>query len=111
MPVIVRWDAPLDRFVIVEGERRWRAAQRTKTTTALSAIVDNRHITADQLLDMQVVTTALRDDVPPMEAGTAYRTLMGIWGLNRNELAARLHISTAKVSAPWRSSICRPRVK
>jgi ParB family chromosome partitioning protein len=98
VPVIVRWDAPLDRFVIVDGKRRWRAAQRTKTTTALFAIVDNRHMTPDQLFEMQLVTNALRDDVPPMEAATAYRMLMRIWELNQNQLAARLHISAAKVS-------------
>jgi len=98
VPIVVRWDAPADRFVIIDGERRWRAAQRLPSVNTLTAIIDNRPMTADRLLEVQLVANALRDDVPPIEAATAYRTLMNVWGLNQQQLAGRLHISPAKVS-------------
>ena len=96
-PVKVRWDAARDRYVLIDGERRWRAAQQTGVLT-LTAVVEGRDLTADRLLEMQVVENALRTDLSTLEAGAAYRSLMQSWGCTQEELAARLHISQSKVS-------------
>lgn len=96
-PVKVRWDAVRDRYQLIDGERRWRAAQVAELTT-LTAIVDNRTMTADCVLEMQVVENALRQDLTTLEAGAAYRSLMMSWGCTQQQLAERLHISQSKVS-------------
>ena len=96
-PVKVRWDASQDRYVIRDGERRWRAAKVSGMTT-LTAIIDNRDMTADRVLEMQVIENALRSDLTPLEAAEAYRTLMETWGCSQQALAARLHISQSRVS-------------
>lgn len=96
-PVTVRWDAETDRYVLIAGERRWRAAQVAGLLT-LNAVVDNRDMDADRILEMQVVENALRADLTALEAGAAFRTLMQSWGCTQQELAARLHISQSKVS-------------
>lgn len=96
-PVVVRWDAGLDRYVLIAGERRWRAAQIANLAT-MSAVVDNRALSPDRILEMQVVENALRADLTPLEAGAAYRSLMQTWGCTQQELAARLHVSQSKVS-------------
>lgn len=96
-PVKVRWDATQDRYVLIDGERRWRAARDAGLTT-LTAIVDNRDMAADRVLEMQVVENALRQDLTTLEAGAAYRTLMAAWGCTQQQLAERLHISQSKVS-------------
>lgn len=96
-PISVRWDAQRDRYVIIDGERRWRAAARAGLST-LTAVVEARHLSADRILEMQIVENALRVDLTPLEAGRAYQTLMQLWSCNQTQLAARLHISQSTVS-------------
>jgi ParB family chromosome partitioning protein len=92
----VRWDAAQDRYVIVSGERRWRAAQRAGIPTLL-AVVDTDEMTGERLLEMQLIENCLRVDLSAVEAGRAYRSLMQAWGCSQKELAARLHVSESKV--------------
>lgn len=96
-PVKCRWDAKQDRYVLIDGERRWRAATPAGLLT-LTVIVDNRDMAADRVLEMQIVENALRQDLTTLEAGAAYRTLMQAWGCTQQSLAERLHISQSKVS-------------
>ena len=93
----VRWDAKQDRYVIVSGERRWRAAQRGGIPT-LMAVVDGDDMTGDRLLEMQLIENCLRVDLSAVESGRAYKSLMMTWGCSQKELAARLHVSESKVS-------------
>jgi ParB family transcriptional regulator, chromosome partitioning protein len=97
VPVQVRWDASRDRYLIIDGERRWRAAQRAGLSS-LAVTVEAREMSADRILEMQIVENALRVDLTPLEAGRAYQTLMQLWGCNQTQLAQRLHISQPKVS-------------
>lgn len=96
-PVKVRWDAARDRWVLIDGERRLRAATKAGLKT-LSAVVDNRPMTSDRVLEFQLVENALRADLTPLESGAAYRQLMAVWNVNQQQLAQRLHISESKVS-------------
>lgn len=96
-PVKVRWDAARDRWVLIDGERRWRAAQRAGVKT-LSAIVEARPLSSDRVLEYQLIENALRADLSAVEAGAAYKHLMAVWNVNQTALAKRLHISESKVS-------------
>jgi ParB family chromosome partitioning protein len=97
VPVQVRWDAAQDRWVLIDGERRYRAAQRAGLTT-LMVVVDDRAMPPGRVLELQLVENALRADLTPLEAGAAYQQLMAVWNCNQQQLAARLHISPSKVS-------------
>lgn len=96
-PIRVRYDSVADRYVVIVGERRYRAAQRAGLKTLL-AIVDDRQMQADRVLHLQLVENCLRVDLAPLEAAAAYQALMNTWGCNQQELARRLHISESKVS-------------
>jgi ParB/RepB/Spo0J family partition protein len=96
-PVKVRWDAGRDRWVLIDGERRWRAAQTIGLTT-LSAVIEQQLISSDRVLELQLVENALRTGLTPLEAGAAYQQLMAVWNCNQKALAQRLHISESKVS-------------
>jgi ParB/RepB/Spo0J family partition protein len=96
-PITVRWDVGRDRYVIVAGERRWRAAQRAGITT-LHAVVQSSLMSPDKVLELQLVENALRADLNALEAGAAYRQLMAVWNVTQQQLAERLHISPSKVS-------------
>lgn len=96
-PIRVRWDGQRDRYVIISGERRWRASQKAGLST-LMAVVDGRDLSDDQILEAQLIENAVRSDLTAVESGRAYQTLMTTWQCSQQELAARLHVSTSKVS-------------
>jgi ParB family chromosome partitioning protein len=96
-PIRVRYDAGQDRYVIVCGERRYRAAGRAGLRSLL-AIVDDRDLQPDRLTHLQLVENALRVDLSPLESARAYDALMSTWNCTQQELAQRLSISESKVS-------------
>ncbi len=96
-PVVVRWDAAADRYVLVAGERRYRAAQLAGLRQ-LNAVVVDVPADRDRLTHLQLVENALRSDVSPVDAAAAYRSLMEAWGCTQSQLADRLRISQSRVS-------------
>jgi ParB family chromosome partitioning protein len=96
-PVTVRYDAAADRYVLIAGERRYRAAV-IAGLPRLRAVVDDGPADRERITHLQLVENALRSDVSPLEAATAYRQLMAAWGCTQIELAARLNVSQSKVS-------------
>jgi ParB family chromosome partitioning protein len=96
-PVKVRWDAGSDRWLLIDGERRFRAAQTIGMTT-LSAVIDQQALTSDRVLELQLIENAIRADLTPLESGAAYQQLMAVWNCSQKALAQRLHISESKVS-------------
>lgn len=96
-PVTVRYDAAADRYVLIAGERRYRAAMMAGMTR-LRAIVDAGPADRDRITTLQLIENALRVDVSPLEAATAYKRLLTVWGCTQIELAARLSVSQSKVS-------------
>ena len=96
-PIRVRYDAGQDRYVIVCGERRYRAAHLAGLRSLL-AIIDDRDLQPDRLTHLQLVENALRVDLSPLESARAYDALMSTWNCTQQELARRLNISESKVS-------------
>lgn len=96
-PVTVRYDDAIDRYVLIAGERRYRAAV-IAGLTRLRSVVDDGPADRERITHLQLVENALRSDVSPLEAATAYRQLMAAWGCTQVELAARMNVSQSKVS-------------
>jgi ParB family chromosome partitioning protein len=95
-PIQVRWDEGRGVYVILVGERRWRAAQRAGLAE-LSCIVVDGELPADERLMIQLVENALREDLRPVEQARAYKALMEARGWSGNQLAKELHIAQSSV--------------
>jgi ParB family transcriptional regulator, chromosome partitioning protein len=95
-PIRVRWDEGQGTYVVVVGERRWRAAQRAGLPDLTCVIVD-RPMDPGELLAVQLVENALREDLKPVEQARAYRKLMEANGWASRQLAAELDVSQAAV--------------
>ncbi|HMB08327.1 MAG TPA: ParB/RepB/Spo0J family partition protein [Isosphaeraceae bacterium] len=95
-PILVRWDEGRGVYVILVGERRWRAAQRAGLAE-LSCIVVEGELPADERLMIQLVENALREDLRPVEQARAYKALMEARGWSGNQLAKELHIAQSSV--------------
>jgi len=96
-PIRVRWDADADRYVIVVGERRYRAARLAGLDTVACVVVVGEP-SAEDLLEDQLVENALRVDLKPIEQARAYRSLLAARGLSHRQLAERLQIGHASIA-------------
>lgn len=89
IPIIVRYVASEDRYLIVDGERRYRAALLTPLTD-LTCVVDSE-ATRDTILEIQLVVNALREDVNPMEQARAWQRLAESRKMTHRALAEMLN--------------------
>jgi ParB family transcriptional regulator, chromosome partitioning protein len=96
-PIRVRWDEEKGTYVLIMGERRWRAAVQAGLPT-MSCVVHDAPIAPAELLALQLVENALREDLKPIEQAKAYERLMETHGWSGNQLAKELHIPQSCVS-------------
>jgi ParB family transcriptional regulator, chromosome partitioning protein len=90
-PIRVRWDEGRGQYVIVCGERRWRAAEMAGLPT-MSCIIMEGAIEPSELLALQLIENCVREDLKPIEQAKAFRTLMDRNGWSTRDLAAKLAI-------------------
>ena len=95
-PISVRWSDELSRYVIIAGERRWRAARMAGLTT-ISCVVLDRPLTSSELLALQCIENLVREDLKPIEEARAFRTLLTVNNWSGNQLAKELGISQSAV--------------
>ncbi|HMB08623.1 MAG TPA: ParB/RepB/Spo0J family partition protein, partial [Isosphaeraceae bacterium] len=69
-PIRVRWDESLIKWIIISGERRYRAAVLAGLPS-LTCIETTRPLTEEDLLEDQLVENALRQDLKPIEQARA----------------------------------------
>ncbi len=91
-PVRVRWSADAGRWVIVSGERRWRAA-RMAGLANLACIEAKGEMTPGEILEDQLVENCIREDLKPIEQARAFRALLDTRGCSARQLAESLRIS------------------
>ncbi|MBX6316413.1 MAG: ParB/RepB/Spo0J family partition protein, partial [Isosphaeraceae bacterium] len=96
-PIRVRWDAALGKWVIIAGERRYRAALEAGLPTLL-CIEARGALTPDDILEDQLVENCLRVDLKPIEQARAFRALMDRRGWSYRQLAENLHIGLSAVA-------------
>lgn len=96
MPARVRWADDLGRWVIVAGERRFRAAARAGLPTLLCVEAPGG-LTPDEVLDEQLTENCVREDLKPVEQARAFQALMTRRGWSQRQLADHLHVSQSKV--------------
>lgn len=96
-PIRVRWDARYDKWMIITGERRYRAT----LAAGLSEIECYFHedeLTDSEILEQQLVENLLRQDLKPLEEARGYAALMEVNGWNGKQVAEVLRVSPSKVS-------------
>jgi ParB family chromosome partitioning protein len=72
VPLIVR-DLDLDRFEVVAGARRFRAARLAELASVPVRVVQ---LSDTQVLEYQLIENAIREDVHPYEEAMAYKALL-----------------------------------
>ncbi|MDR7587081.1 MAG: ParB/RepB/Spo0J family partition protein [Armatimonadota bacterium] len=92
-PIVVR---PVgDRFEVVAGERRWRAAEAAGLQTIPAVI---REMDDRQAVEVALVENLQRQDLSPLERARAYRRLVEEFGLTQEQVAERVGKSQPAVA-------------
>lgn len=84
-PIVVRRSG--NRFQIVAGERRWRAAQMAELRKIPAFI---REVSDDKLLELALIENIQRQELNPIEEANAYRKLIENIGLTQELVAERV---------------------
>jgi len=99
-PIVVRpLEAPVNgesqRYEIIAGERRWRAAQMAGLSDIPAVI---RHIPDEAAIAMALIENIQREDLNPLEEARALERLVSEFGLTHQETAQAVGRSRAAVS-------------
>jgi ParB family chromosome partitioning protein len=94
-PLVVTHGPERGRFVLIAGERRWRAA-RLAGLGAVPAVVKDAVPRA--MLELALVENVVRADLAPLEEAAAYRQLIDDFGLTQAAVAERVGRSRASVT-------------
>lgn len=94
IPIIVR---PIDndKYMIIAGERRWRASIIAKQETIPAIVRDVERFTNQM---QSLLENLQRDDLNPLEESHAYRKLIDEYNLSHEDLAERIGKSRSNVS-------------
>jgi ParB family chromosome partitioning protein len=92
-PILLRPDG--DDYLIVAGERRWRAAQRARLH-AIPAIV--REIDDSATAELALIENIQREDLNPLEEAEGYRQLMERHGHTQDEVGRIVHKSRSHIA-------------
>lgn len=85
-PIVVRRAG--DRFRIIAGERRWRAAKIAGLARVPIVVRDVADAHDKALLQMALVENIQREDLNPIDEALAYRRLADEFGLRQEDIAA-----------------------
>ena len=93
-PVLVRKMAP-ERYQLVAGERRFRAAERAGLTSVPAIVKD---CTDREQLEMAVVENLQREGIGAIEAARAYRRLIDEFEMTQDTVAQRVGKSRSSIA-------------
>lgn len=93
-PVLVRQLGP-DRYELIAGERRWRAARRAGLPSVPAVVreADDRHS-----LEQALVENLHREDLNALEEAAAFQQLIDEFGMTQEQVAQRVGKSRSAVA-------------
>jgi ParB family chromosome partitioning protein len=105
-PLIVR--QRIDKFELIAGERRWRAAKEVGLLEA-PAIV--RTASDQEVLELALIENLQREDLNPIEEAFAFSRLAKEFGLRQEDIAQKVGKSRASIANSMRLLELHPDVR
>ena len=96
-PVRVRWSEESGSWMLISGERRWRAT-RAAGLPEIDCYFHDDGLSRTEILEEQLVENMLRSDLKPVEEARSFEELMTANGWGVRELARRLRVNPSRVS-------------
>ncbi len=108
-PVVVVYDAGMDKYELVVGERRFRASQLagfTEIDCIVHAKLDDK-----QMCALALIENIQREDLNPIETALGYKSLMQKFMISQTELGEYCGKSKAAVSNSLRLLNLEPEIQ
>ena len=96
-PIRVRWSDRETKWIIIAGERRWRAVQLAGLAM-IACYFHESDLSDSEILEEQVIENMQRQSLEPIEEAKAFATLIELNGWKNKQVAKALGIDPAKVS-------------
>lgn len=96
-PIIVRENK--DRYIIVAGERRWRAS-RIAGLKEIPVIIG--HYSEKEIAEIQIIENIQREGLNPIEEAWAYKNLVEKYGYTQDEIAEKVSKSRPSIANSMR---------
>ena len=93
-PILVSETGP-DRYSIIAGERRWRAAKLAGLTEIPAIVLSSDELTTAEI---SLIENVQREDLNAYEEAEAYRALISQFGLTQEALSSRIGKSRSYVA-------------
>ncbi len=87
-PLVVTRNKDKDGYILIAGERRWRASQTLEGVTEIPVII--KEATPQEMLELAIIENIQRDDLNPLEEAYAYQQLIDEFGMTQEEVAIRV---------------------
>jgi len=84
-----------DQYIIVAGERRWRAAKMVGLKEVPAVIME---LTDRDILEISLIENIQRQDLNPIEEAIAYRKLLNDFNITQEELSKRIGKSRVAIA-------------
>ena len=94
-PLIVSKETGQDGYILIAGERRWKAA-KTVGLSMVPAII--REVSEQGQLEIALIENLQREDLTPLETAGAYQQLAENFALTHEQIAARVGKSRTSVT-------------
>ena len=97
-PSLVYWSESDNKYVIVAGERRFRAAQMVEGLQTLLCRVHPHEPSPEELLELSFVENAQRKNLSPIEEALAYKKFQTEFGYSTTKIAERTGKNQSTIS-------------
>lgn len=92
-PIVIKED--IDGYVIIAGERRFRASKLAKLKTIRAIVI---HSNDEKMRQFALIENIQRDDLNAIELALAYNELLKIHEITHDELSSMIHKSRAHIT-------------
>jgi len=85
----------MDEYVLIAGERRFRASKMAKSKTIKAVVVS---ATSEQMRELALIENIQREELNAMELAKSYEELIEIHEITQEELSALIHKSRSSIA-------------
>ncbi len=94
-PILLYLDED-NKYIIIAGERRWRASKMAGLTSIKAIILDDAKL--EHLREIALIENIQREDLNPVELAQCYRELIEEYHLTHEELAQKISKSRTQIT-------------
>lgn len=91
-----------NQYIIISGERRWRACREYTDFTVIQCYIITKDIDEKKIRYLQLIENIQRQDLTPLEEAHAYKSILESGEIKQRDLASEIGMSETVISKSLR---------